>query len=211
MNVIVKYGWHALFLAMAGDLLVPFILAPFYKGYSNTLMAISVLGNGQSPVRLVFNVWMLLEGILFLIAVPAIYEYYYQVSKKLIVITLFFIIVFAIGACIFTCFFSVNETKEVITTASKIHGAGSVIGFILFLFVPLLLSVLCFKSGDKITGILSVSSFLLAFLFFILFIMADKPFFSNTIVAKEGLWQRLNLLFLYIPLGFISLRNIFDF
>ncbi len=210
MNVIVKYGWHALFLAMAGDLLVPFILAPFYKGYSNTLMAISVLGNGQSPVRSVFNVWMLLEGILFLIAVPAIYEYYYQVSKKLIVITLFFIIVFAIGACIFTCFFSVNETKEVITTASKIHGAGSVIGFILFLFVPLLLSVLCFKSGDKITGILSVSSFLLAFLFFILFIMADKPFFSNTIVAKEGLWQRLNLLFLYIPLGFISLRNIFD-
>ncbi len=210
MNTIVKYGWYALFIAMLGDLLIPFILAPFYKGYSNTLMTISALGNDQSPVRSAFNLWMLLEGILFLIAVPAIYEYYYQVSKKLIIITLFFIIVFAIGACIFTCFFSVNETKDVITAASKIHGVGSVIGFVLFLFVPLLLAILSFKNSDKMTGILSLSSFLLAFLFFVLFIMADKPIFSNTIVAKEGLWQRLNLLFLYLPLGFISLRNILN-
>ena len=49
---------------------------------------------------------------------------------------LVFVVFFAIGACIFTCFFSVNESKEVVTLASKIHGAGSVVGFMLFLFVP---------------------------------------------------------------------------
>lgn len=44
---------------------------------------------------------------------------------------------FAVGACIFTCFFSVNETKDVVTTASKIHEAGSAIGFMLFFVLPL--------------------------------------------------------------------------
>ncbi len=210
MNFIVKYGWHALLIAIVGDMLIPFILAPFYKGYSNTLMTISALGNNQSPVRLVFNLWMLLEGILFLVAIPAIYNYYHEVSKTLIIVTVILIIVFAVGACIFTCFFSVNETKDVVTTASNIHGAGSVIGFILFLFVPLCFAILSFKDYDKITGIISVISFILAFLFFVLFVMSDKPEFAKTIVVKEGLWQRLNLLFMYIPLGYISVRNIFS-
>lgn len=209
MNVIIKYGWYALLIAIVGDMLIPFILAPFYKGYSNSLMTVSVLGNDQSPVRLAFNLWMLLEGILFLVSIPAIYDFYYKVSTTLITISVIFIAVFAIGACILTCFFSVNETKDLVTTASKIHGIGSVIGFMLFLFVPLLFAILSFKGNDKITGIICVVSFILAFLFFVLFVMADKPEFSKTIVAKEGLWQRMNLLFMYLPLGYISVKNIF--
>lgn len=111
--------------------------------------------------------------------------------------------------CIFTCFFSVNETKDVVTTASKIHGIGSVTGFMVFLFVPLLLSILEFKNNDKAIGVMTVASFVIAFLFFVLFVMSDKPQFSNTIIAKEGLWQRLNILFMYLPVGAISVRNIF--
>lgn len=209
MNVIVKYGWYALLIAIVGDMLIPFILAPFYKGYSNSLMTVSVLGNDQSPVRLAFNLWMLLEGILFLVSIPAIYDYYYKESMTLITISVIFIAVFAIGACILTCFFSVNETKDLVTTASKIHGIGSIIGFMLFLFVPLLFAILSFKGNDKLAGIICVVSFILAFLFFVLFVMADKPEFSKTIVAKEGLWQRMNLLFMYLPLGYISVKNIF--
>lgn len=210
INFLVKYGWYALLIAILGDIFIPFILAPFYKGYSNTLMTISALGNPQSPVRLVFNLWMLLEGILFLTAIPAIYNYYCYVSKPLINTVIIFVIIFAVGACIFTCFFSVNETKDVVTTASKIHGIGSVVGFIVFLFVPLLLSILAFKDNDTVNGIIAVISFIFAFLFFVLFIMSDKPEFHNTIVAKEGLWQRLNILFMYLPLGFISMRNILE-
>lgn len=209
MDILVKYGWYALLVAILGDILVPFILAPFYQGYSHMSMTISALGNPQSPVRGVFNLWMLLEGLLFLLAIPAIYNYYNSVSKPLINTVIIFISIFAIGACIFTCFFSVNETKDVVTTASKIHGIGSVIGFMLFLFVPLLLSILEFKNNDKTNGVIAVVSFIIAFLFFVLFVMSDKPEFSNTIIAKEGIWQRLNILFMYIPLGVISVRNIF--
>ncbi|HHW67146.1 DUF998 domain-containing protein [Defluviitalea raffinosedens] len=206
---ITKYGWYALLIAIIGDLLIPFILAPFYEGYSNTSMTISALGNSQSPVRSVFNIWMFIEGILFLAAIPALYDNYHKVSKILLFMTIIFIIIFAVGACILTCFFSVNESKDVVTAASIIHGVGSVIGFTLFLFVPLLLAILSFKGNDKITGIISVISFILAFLFFVLFILADKPEFSKTIAAKEGLWQRMNLLFMYLPLGYISLTNIY--
>ena len=208
-DIIVKYGWHALLIAILGDILIPFILAPFYQGYSHTSMAISALGNPQSPVRVAFNLWMLLEGLLFLFAIPAIYNYYKSVSKPLINTVVVFMIIFAVGACIFTCFFSVNETKDVVTIASKIHGIGSVVGFMVFLFVPLLLAILEFKNDNKINGVIAVVSFIIAFLFFALFVMSDKPEFSNTIIAQEGLWQRLNILFMYLPIGVISVRNIF--
>ncbi len=208
MKLLIKYGWYALLLAISGDMLIPFILTPFYKGYHNTLMTISSLGSSNSPVRIPFNIWMLLEGILFLVAVPALYKAYVQVSKPLITVSVLFIIIFAVGACIFTCFFSVNETKDVVTTASILHSIGSVIGFILLLFVPLLLAILSFRTNDKTTGLVSSASYVLAFLFIILFVMADKVEFKGTLVAKEGLWQRMNLLFMYLPLGYISVRNI---
>ena len=208
MDLIIKYGWHALLIAVVGEMLIPIILAPFYKGYKTTTMAISTLGNNNSPVRLPFNLWMLIAGALFLAATPAIYNAYYQASKSLSMVSVLFIGIFAIGACIFTCFFSVNETKDVVTTASKIHGAGSAIGFMLFLFVPLFLAILSFKSNDKSTGMISAVSFALALLFFVLFIMADKTQFQRTLVAKEGLWQRLNLLFMYLPLGYIAASNL---
>ncbi|WP_312353956.1 DUF998 domain-containing protein [Aminipila sp.] len=208
MDLIIKYGWHALLVVVVGEMLIPIILVPFYKGYSPTTMVISILGNPNSPVRLPFNLWMLLAGILFFAAIPGIYNAYYQVSKPLIMVSVVFIAIFAVGACIFTCFFSVNETKDVVTVASKIHGAGSAVGFLLFLFVPLLLAILSFKADDQVPGIISAISFVLALLFFVLFIMADKPQFQRTIVAKEGLWQRMNLLFMYLPLGCIAVRNI---
>ena len=65
-----------------------------------------------------------------------------------------------------------------------------------------------FKNNDKINGGIAVVSFIIAFLFFVLFVMSDKPELRNTIIAKEGLWQRLNILFMYLPLGVISVRNI---
>ena len=119
-----------------------------------------------------------------------------------------FVTVFAIGACIFTCFFSVNETKDVVTTASKIHGAGSVIGFMLFLFVPLLIAILSFKNSKSVIGVISIICFVAALVFFALFVMSDKEEFSNTAIANEGLWQRLNLIFMYMPLFIVAVKGI---
>ena len=201
MDRLISCGWLFLLIAMAGDLLVSLILPLFYSGYNSLNMSISALGNPSSPVRIPFNVWMFAEGVLFLLALPAVHARFHSVSAGLTGVLVVFIAVFAVGACILTSFFCVNESRDVVTTASKIHAAGSVTGFMLFLFVPLLAALLFFKGHDTVMGIVSIASFVLALVFFSLFVMSDKPEFKNTFVDHEGLWQRLNLLFMYLPLA----------
>lgn len=208
MEQLASYGWIFILIAMTGDLLVSFILSRFYRGYSNLKMSISALGNPSSPVRIPFNIWMFIEGVLFLIALPAIYGRYHEISRGITIALTIFIAAFAVGACILTCFFSVNETKDVVTLASKIHGAGSVIGFMLFLLVPLLLSVLSFKAQDITMGVISVVCFVVSLVFFALFVMSDKDEFKKTFIDNEGLWQRLNLLFMYLPLIITSVMSL---
>lgn len=83
-------------------------------------------------------------------------------------------------------------------------------GFILFLFVPLLAAILSFINRENIIGYISILCFAAAIIFFILFIMADKDRFSNTIIDNEGLWQRLNLIFMYAPLVIVAVRRILE-
>ena len=194
-------------IAMAGDIIVSMVLPLFYKSYEWTKMSISALGNLASPVRLTFNIWMLIEGVLFLFSVPAIYKAYHSISAGITNAMIVFVIIFAVGACIFTCFFSVNESKDVVTLASKIHGAGSVIGFMLFLFAPLLLATLSFRNDERMIGVLSIICFIIALIFFALFVMSDKPEFSATMIDNEGLWQRLNLLFMYLPFVIVAVKE----
>lgn len=208
MENLKSYGWIFILIAMAGDLLVSFFLSMFYRNYSNLKMSISALGNPSSPVRNPFNIWMLIEGILFMMALPAINNAFRSISGVITNILLIFVAFFAIGACIFTCFFSVNESKDVVTFASKIHGAGSVIGFMLFLFVPLLLGILYYKDQNRMMGTVSIICFAAAMVFFVLFVMSDKQEFKNTIIDNEGLWQRLNLAFMYLPLAITAIIRI---
>jgi hypothetical membrane protein len=207
LTEILKFGWYAIIVVVIGEMVVPMILSAFYKGYNQTTDAISALGSPNSPVRIPFNIWMFIAGTLLILSLPSIFTQYKNISGFLSVMLIVFIGIFAVGACIFSCFFSVNENKEVITTASKIHGIGSVTGFMLMLFVPLLIAVLSFKNNDRLVGIISIVLFLCAMSFFVLFIMADKPEFADTAIAKEGLWQRLSLLFMYLPLLIVAIKS----
>ena len=49
---------------------------------------------------------------------------------------------------------------------------------------------------------------MLALVFFALFVMSDKEEFTGTAVNNEGLWQRLNLVFMYLPLAVVALKQI---
>jgi hypothetical protein len=202
------YGWNFILIAMVGDLLVSFILSLFYGEYSNLKMSISALGNPSSPVRVPFNIWMFVEGTLFLMSLPAVNKVFRPISEGITNALLIFIALFAIGACIFTCFFSVNESKDVVTLASKIHGAGSIIGFVLFLFVPLLIGILYNKAQDRMMGTVSIICFVASLIFFVLFVMSDKQEFKNTVIDNEGLWQRLNLVFMYLPMAITAVIRI---
>lgn len=205
MNFLLQYGWVFVIIAIAGEILVPLVLSLFYKGYSNTKMTISSLGIDSSPVRMPFRIWLLLAGILFLLATPAIYTSYARVSIPFSIVLTALIVVFAVGACILSAVFSAGETKESNTSSSRIHSLGSTIGFIALLFVPMILAVLSLISEATIVAVVSIASFVLAFICFALFIMADKPKTKKAALTLEGLWQRLTLLFMYVPLLFVAI------
>lgn len=203
-----KIVWCLLIIAVVADLLVPYMLAPFYKGYSHRKQVMSVLGNPDCPVRSLYNIWLIILGILLIISTWNIATLYYPVSHGIAITLVILVLLFAIGAGILAGIFSVNKTKEIVTLASRIHGAGSALGFMALMFAPLFISILSFKQCYNIMGIVSGSSFVLTIMFFTLFIASDKKKSGSTIINNEGLWQRLSLLFMYIPFIYMALKNI---
>lgn len=198
-----------LLFTIVGEFFLPFVLEQFYVEYNGKRMVMSALGSPQSPVRLVYNLWLVWFGG-FLTFTAWVYFGVTRVEFPVLsVFILLSIVFFAVGAWLISGVFSVNESKEMVTTASKIHGVGAAIGFMALLFFPLLNGIVSFKQKDIIEGIISISSFVLSIIFFACFVMGDKEQFQNTIMKYEGLWERLTLFCLYIPFVYKSMSNLF--
>lgn len=198
-----------LLITIIGEFLIPWILKHFYKSYNSKLMVMSVLGSPESPVKNIYNLWLIWLGIFLLFSSALFFNEIKQFSKVLAILTFFSITLFALGAGILSGIFSVNETKEKVTFSSKIHGVGSAIGFMALMFFPLLQSLCSFRSHDIIKGVVCVISFVISFLFFVFFIMGDKEEFKKTFFCYSGIWERLSLFFMYVPFLYHSIKNIF--
>ena len=179
-------GWYFLLAAAGLDLLLPFLLAPFYPGYSHRRQVMSVLGSPESPVRWVYRVWLVALGLLLCAATPDLWAAFGNRSPVL------------------TGLLIVNADKAVETAASRIHGVGSVLGFLALAFAPLLVALLAFRDGAGGAGVFSLICFALDVCCFTLFVMADKEAWRGTRLAQEGTWQRLTLLFMYLPLAVLA-------
>lgn len=70
-------------VAIIGDFVVPYVLANFYKSYNHNLMVMSLLGNPKSPVRSIYNVWLIILGVLLIISSIAVVFKYWEVSPLL--------------------------------------------------------------------------------------------------------------------------------
>ena len=198
-----------LLFTIIGEFIVPWILEQFYSEYNGMKMVMSVLGSLQSPVRLVYNLWLVWLGG-FLAYTAGVYFMSFRANfPVLAVFMLLSIGFFAVGAGLISGFFSVNESKYIVTTASKIHGIGAAIGFMALLLFPLLNGIVSFKQNDTAEGIISISSFVLSLIFFACFVMGDKKQFQNTPLKYEGLWERLTLFCMYIPFVYKSMSNLF--
>ena len=77
----------------------------------------------------------------------------------------------------------------------------SIDGIVAFSTAPLVLS-------SFLGIIICIVAFVLAIMFFAFFIMGDKEKFKETIFSYEGLWERLSLLFMYMPFLYCAIRNI---
>ena len=198
-----------LLLTIIGEFVVPWILSRFYSEYSGKWMVMSALGSPQSPVRLIYNLWLVwLGGFLTFTAIAYFAKMRAEFPCLSILIALS-IGIFAVGAGLISGFFSVNGSKDIVTTASRIHGASAAIGFMALLLFPLLNGIVSFRQNDTVEGIVSISSFVLALIFFACFVMGDKEQFQNTVLKYEGLWERLTLFCMYIPFVYKSMDNLF--
>lgn len=192
-------------IALILDLLIPFILAPTYRGYNHLTQVMSVLGNSKAPLHNVYNTWLVIFGITLAVINFKVYAVVLKGSRLIAVIIFVVLLIYAIGGCILSGLFSVGEVKSLNTLSEKIHGYGSVVGFMCLLFVPLLLGIYAKKINDIKFSFFCIACFILAILCFSCFVMGDKPNCKNTFLAFEGLWQRLSLLFMYLPLGCLIL------
>ena len=182
------------------DILLPFVLAPFYPKYKHKEMALSVLGARQSPVKWIYNVWCIISGIVFCIAPYLLYQ---ANGNGLMLAIWALIIIYGVGCEIISGICPLNENRRDEDLLTKIHGIASAIGFMALLVVPLLLTIMQFQVADIIMGVISLVSFVIAFVFFCFFIMGEKERFANTFLRYGGLWQRLVLVSCYISLIFL--------
>ncbi len=184
---------------LIGDLIVPFLLAPTYRGYDHLTQVMSVLGNSKAPLHILYNIWLIMLGIGILLCDFKLYSVIAETSSSIAIMLFVIMGIYAIGACILSGFFPVEETKELKTISAKIHGYGSVIGFMLLIFAPLLIGLYFFKISNGFLGISSLICFAFSLLFFAFFVMADKLEHQGSVIAFEGLWQRSSLLCMYLP------------
>lgn len=198
-----------LLFTIIGEFIVPWILEQFYSEYNSKIMVMSALGSPKSPVRLIYNLWLIWLGGFLAYTAGAYFLSLRANSPVLAAFMLLSIGIFAVGAGLISGIFSVNESKNIVTTASKIHGVGAAIGFMALLIFPLLNGIVSFKQNDIIQGIISISSFVLSLIFFACFVMGDKEQFQNTILKYEGLWERFTLFCMYVPFLYRAIGSLF--
>jgi len=189
-----------LIIASLSDLLVPIFLGTKYPDYNHLYDSISTLGTKISPVKKWEGLNLILAGVLFsLFSIGQQFEFHYNTWNHNIYSTGIF--VFGIS-CIMAGIFPEDPKGTRETNQGKIHGISSGIGFIFLMLCPLwALFIIEFKSNYLINIILLT----LGILTFILFLSSKNH--EKGILKYTGLFQRLNLIFLYscLIINYISL------
>lgn len=201
-----KYGFTFLLIGIVSDFLTPFILGFFSPDFNQLTMLISQLGAEDSPVRIVFNSWSIISGSLMLLSLPTVYRKFIKVNRPLARWSVIGIAMFAIGDCILTGIFSYEEPGQV-SIEGMVHSFTSALGIIGFLIMPLLFA--CFYSRQHKTNKvrLEIAFFVLAGVSSLIAGAPDLPFLAFS-ANYDGLWQHINLIFLYLPVGLFAIEEL---
>lgn len=208
MKLLERYGFYLIILAVISELVLPFVLGHYIAGYSQTEMLISSFGETGQPTKLAFKIWEIVNGSLFILGAPAIYARFNATNHLIALWTAICIAIFGIGDCIITGVVDrASSTKEVGFT-SLLHNYASGAGFMALLVGTFLLIWLFYLERNQFMVISLIVIFILSSIFMFLFSMPKIPIIKAFQISHRGLWQRLNLLFLYLPFFWVAIKNV---
>lgn len=195
-----KWSLFTLLLCLM-DLIIPFILGLFYPGYNHLTMMMSLLSSKDSPVYLLYNIWMLCLGSGFILVGMHLYCTYKKCGRKRSILFLVITLIYAVFDCYISAFFSL-QTDNTQSLSHMLHEYGSSIGCTILVFAGLLAAMLLWNQNGFWAKILLIC-FILSMLSFSLFVMGEEQSVSLSgwmrILSLEGLWQRVSLAFMYSP------------
>lgn len=194
-----RWFWSLLAVTVGGEFLVPYLLSFRDPAYISGTMAVSVLGRKGGPVSRAYRGWLLWLGAFLLATAGVYYTMAAPVSFPLAVWQFCSIALFAVGAGILAALFPTGLEKDLSDRHAMVHGVASALGFFALLFFPLCGGLLALAEGGFTGALPRLAAWILALLFFVLFILADKESFRNTWIAREGLWEQLCLGAMYLP------------
>lgn len=201
-----KYGFYFLLLGVLSDFLTPYILGLFYPEMNQMTMVMSVFGDVASPVRGAFLVWSVISGVLFVLALPAIYETFRATSRILASLLALAIGLYGVGDCIFTGLFSIDTEQSNWTISTWVHNIGSGLGYAGFLIFPLFLVILYRKQGKARQSNIYLLLFIISLLSAGVYGLARIPAINELpILNKIGFCQRISFFLNYLPIvGFAT-------
>lgn len=204
-----NYGYVFMIVAIFSELVVPVIFAQIYPNYDQGKMLISEFGEVGSPVQKYFKVWQLVDGLLFILAAPSFYTYFYSTSPMMASWLGITIVLFGIGDCIFTAIFDRVETST-FSIQGALHDYGSGVGFVALLVNTFLLIMLYARQQQFLMVKIVSVIFALSSICMLFFASPRIPLVRKIDVHYRGFWQRLNLFFLYLPLLIIAVKCAFE-
>lgn len=208
MAFLQKYGYYLIILAIISEVALPFILAQYYPGYTQVDMLISTFGENGVPTQDAFKIWEVINGTLFVLGAPCFYQRFQGTNQRLAFWLMIMVIIFGVGDCIITGVVDRATTTEQIGFSSYLHNYASGAGFVALLAGTFILIKLYHLERNRLMLTLLPIIFVIAMIFMFLFAMPKIPIISQFQVSHRGLWQRLNLYFLYLPYMMVSLGGL---
>lgn len=209
MDFLKKYGFHLMIVVVISELVLPFVLGSFYPGYNQLSMLISSFGENGSPTKLAFKIWVIIDGFLFLSTVPAFFYRFKETSLPLAKGLAAMIIAFGIGDCIITGLFDRSTEYSGINIEDMIHDYASGAGFLALLIgTGLLYRLYSLEENHLMVTVIPII-FVISALLMLLFALPRIPIIDQLHIPYRGLWQRANLLFLYLPFFLAAIESLF--
>ncbi|MHC5228855.1 DUF998 domain-containing protein [Enterococcus sp. LJL99] len=200
MSKIKQYSWFFLLLFTVIDFLIPYILGLFYPHYRPFHQVISDLGEAGSPVKDTFRWTSVIVGLLLILALPGIYQYFSKITKRGATLLIMSLAAFGVGQCLLSGLFSVSRLPSGFDLSMFIHQAGSAIGTIGMLLVPLVLAVIYGKANSVNERNIYLILFAISLLFSGINGLSQAVEFTY-----KGVWQRISMLCMYLPTMYLAL------